>query len=134
MDICQRLKEVPVMARRPGKVDAHYYNLWCRVQKLSVPPLRLKLPGLKTMDLVMTGQCWVCVDASQNDIPVLAWAGFEAGERSAIHLPIACTLNYYHFAASAIHAKALCAMQAVLEDALANGTLGDLQRAGAPHA
>jgi len=61
---------------------------------------------------------WVCVDEQQNDLPILAWVEFEDKGRDALHLPIKCKLNYYHYAASKLRAHSLELMLDELEKRL----------------
>lgn len=51
-------------------------------------------------------------------MPVLAWIELEDHGRDAIHLPVKCKLNYYHFAASKIRAHSLELMEAAIEQKL----------------
>ena len=74
-------------------------------------PLRLELAGLKEMQMVLADRYWACVNTVHYDAPVLAWIEFAAENRAALHIPIACKLNYYHFAASALRARALAVME-----------------------
>jgi hypothetical protein len=114
-----RLADMPVYAQRPDAIDAAHYNLWRRARSRFGTPLRLVLPGLKGMALILDDHAWACVDASQNDLPVLAWVELEDAGRDAIHTPVPCQLNYYHFAASALRARVLDLMARELEARLA---------------
>lgn len=114
-----RLDEVPVYAQRPDAIEARVYNLWRRARHRLGSPLRLDLPGLSGMQLILDEHEWIVVDARQFDLPVLAWVEFEDAGRDAIHPPVPCKLNHYHFAASRLRARALELMVQELETRLA---------------
>jgi hypothetical protein len=110
-----RIDEMPVYKQQDTEVEAKLYNLWRRA-KLHFPlPVRLPLPGLKNLVLVLEEHEWVCVDESLNDFPVIAWLEFEDKARDALHEPVKCKLNYYHYAASMICDDVLALMDELLE-------------------
>ena len=110
-----RIEEMPVYKQHDAEVEAKLYNLWRRA-KLHLPvPIRLPLPGLKNLVLVLEDHEWVCVDESLNDFPVAAWLEFEDKARDALHEPVKCKLNYYHYAASIICDDVLSLMNELLE-------------------
>ncbi len=98
---------MPYMAQRKGCLEAAVFNKW----RLAIPRLGnridIALLGLKSMHFVLTPNFWVVVDAVNCDVPIIAWLDFNIADRTDLHKPIPCTLNYYHFAASAIRARAL---------------------------
>ncbi len=112
------LDGVPVFAERTDEVEARLYNLWRRARLHLELPLRLPLPELTGMVMLLDERGWVCVDERLNDVPVLAWIEFEDRHRDALHLPVRCRLNYYHYAASKIRAEALAELEAVLDAAV----------------
>ncbi len=113
-----RVGEVPVYAQRPDEVRASFYNRWRRA-KLHWPcPIRLELPLQPNVAMILEEREWVCVDTRQNDLPILAWVEFEDHNRDALHLPVPCKLNYYHFAASRLRAGVLEAAEKALEERL----------------
>jgi len=115
-----RVGEVPCYARRPDQVDAGLYNLWRRA-RLHLPlPIRIPLPEQAGVAMIVEEREWVCVNVRQNDLPILAWVEFEDENRSALHTPVRCQLNYYHFAASRYRAMALQVMAEELEQRLRN--------------
>ena len=117
-ELDERLARMPVMAQRDDLIEAQIYNLWRRARARWGAPMRLVLPGLKEISLVLTDNYWVCVDTVRFDAPVLAWVDFEVAERNALHTPIACKLNYYHFAASAVRGRTLDLMTQQLAERL----------------
>ncbi|NQV84814.1 MAG: hypothetical protein HQ494_13460 [Rhodospirillales bacterium] len=118
VDMDARLADMPIMAQRPDHLDAATFNIWRRARGRWGHPLRLDGLGLKQMELILCDRYWVCVDAFQHDCPILAWVDIEDSGRSSLHEPIACNLNYYHFAASALRGPVLKAMQDCLSERL----------------
>ena len=110
-----RLDEVPVYASRPDRIEARHYNLWRRARKRFGRPLRLELPGVSGMELILDDSEWVVVDVRQFDLPILAWVDFQDTGRDALHAPVPCTLNFYHFAATRFRAKVLDILEQALE-------------------
>ena len=107
-----RLDRMPVMAQRDSHIEASAYNVWRRARSVWGAPMKMILP--KINELHLTDSYWVVVDLSRHETPVLAWVEMEDKNRTAIHEPISCKLNYYHFAASAIRAKSLVLMEDIL--------------------
>jgi len=66
------------------------------------------------MVMILESDEWVCADVRQNELPVLAWVDFEDQGRDALHEPVKCRLNYYHFAASKLRLSVLAEMEQVL--------------------
>ena len=114
----ERLADMPIMAQRPAKIDAEIFNLWRRYRQLPGAETRFKLAGLKSLRFILGKTYWVIADSANYDAPVIAWIDFDISARSGLHEPMACKLNYYHFAASAVRAKALDLMAKTFEDSL----------------
>lgn len=57
---------------------------------------RFALTGLRSLEAVLEDDAWICVDASLNDYPVLAWMDFAVAGRDNLSTPIPCTLCTYH--------------------------------------
>jgi hypothetical protein len=102
-----RIHDMPALARRPDRLEAEHYNLWRRARRYLACPIRLPLEGMHGVELILEADAWVCVNTLQNDLPILAWTEFEDAHREAIHTPVPCQLNYYHFAASKYRARVL---------------------------
>jgi len=113
-----RVGEVPVYAQRPDEVSAALYNLWRRARLHWSCPIRLQLPAQPGVVMILEEREWVCANMLQNDLPILAWVEFEDRNRNALHLPVPCKLNYYHFAASRLRAGVLEATERALEEKL----------------
>jgi len=115
-----RINDMPVYAARADQVDASLYNLWRRARLHLEIPLRIELPGLKQMVLVLDDDSWVVVDQCQYDLPVLAWVGFQDTGRTALHRPVTCTMNFYHYMASHLRKKVLIHMGEALQERLSD--------------
>jgi len=115
VDMDARLADMPVMARRDDHLDADVFNIWRRARNRWGSPMRLEGIGLKQMEMILTDRYWVCVDAIRHDCPIIAWVDIDDIGRNSLHEPIPCKLNYYHFAASAVRARALERVKEILE-------------------
>lgn len=102
-----RLKDLPAFSSAPTTVDASHFNLIRRAVMKSREPIRITLNNMPHVDMIIDEDSWVCVDRSNNDLPIVAWLEFETENRSALHTPIRCSKNYYHFAAGKVAADAL---------------------------
>ncbi|HQR52551.1 MAG TPA: hypothetical protein PLZ79_04725 [Burkholderiales bacterium] len=111
-------EDCPAFASRADKVAARPYNLWRLAGRRLGLPLRFALPGLKGLELVLTDAAWICVDPHLNDMPIIAWTGFQVAERATLHRPIACELKYFHFGASMVRARVLELMETLLDERL----------------
>jgi len=97
-----RIDDVPKLKTEPTMVTGPVFNQ-ARLALLRLEnPLRIKLPGLRSMDILMDGQAWVCVDRSLYDLPVLAWTDFAHEDRNNLHSPVNCLLHFYHIHADLI--------------------------------
>lgn len=110
-----RIADVPALTQRDAEVTAVLYNLSRRAKLHFGTPIRISLPAFPGFTMVVEDYVWVCVDERQNDLPVLAWVDFEDEGRDALHVPVKCKLNFYHFAASKVRAYALDFMLENLE-------------------
>jgi len=97
-----RIEDVPKLKTEPAQIEGPLYNQ-ARLALLRLKnPLRLKLPGLRGMDVLLDSQAWVCVDRTLYDLPVLAWTDFDHTKRDSLHKPTRCLLHYYHIHADLI--------------------------------
>ncbi len=110
-----RVHEVPYYVQRSTEVPAPLYNLWRRARMRLSLPIRIEFPDRPGVAMILEEEEWICADTRRNDLPILAWIEFEDRERSALHLPVRCKLNYYHFAASRYRARSLEVMKQELE-------------------
>ncbi len=114
-----RIDDMPVYESREDKVEASLYNLWRRARAHKLLPARFNLFHSPQMVVLIESNSWVVVDQNQFDLPMLAWVDFQDKGRSSIHTPVACTLNFYHFMATSLRAKALKKIADGLEQMLA---------------
>ena len=97
-----RLEGIPRYKTLTTSVPASMYNE-VRLALLRLnDTIRFPITGLRTLQLILDKDTWVVVDASLNDVPVLAWTGFEAVQRDNLHEPISCKLYMYHAHATII--------------------------------
>ena len=113
-----RHNEVPILDRRPGNVDANYFNQAKTTLKRVREQIRFKIPTLNHLDLIVQEDAWIVVDRVLNDIPIVAWTDFQTEGRDSLHEPIPCEIRLYHFAARMILKTTLDAMEAILGQSL----------------
>ena len=119
MPFYTRHNEVLILDRRPGSVDAHYFNQAQTALKRIGHQIRFKIPTLNHLDLIVQEHDWVVVDRVLNDIPVVAWTDFQVEGRDNLHEPISCEVRLYHFAARMVLKTTLDAMEDILGQSLA---------------
>lgn len=107
-----RLNEIPTLKSLPGTVEAARFNRVRLALTRLENPLRIALPGLRSMDFILENQVWAIVDRNHNDIPVVAWTDFE--HRATLHQPIHCVVRVYHLHADAITEQALQKLDNIL--------------------
>lgn len=113
-----RLQDVPVLKTLVTTVEAKYFNR-VRLGLLRLEnQLRFELPRLRSLDLLMDEEIWLCVDRSMNDLPVLAWMDFAIKERQALHEPVRCQLRFFHSHANIIAKTILEDMDKLLAERL----------------
>ena len=115
-----RINDMSVYAAQTDQIEASLFNLWRRARLHLNMPLRIELPGMKQMVLIVEDDSWVVVDQCQYDLPVLAWLDFQDAGRTTLHLPVVCTMNYYHYLASHLRKKVLARMCEALEARLSD--------------
>ncbi|MDQ7014898.1 MAG: hypothetical protein Q9N68_00800 [Gammaproteobacteria bacterium] len=113
-----RIDNMLVYLAEVEQVDAALYNLWRRAKLNLNVPLRIELSVLRSMVLIVEEDDWVLVDAKQDDLPVLAWINFQDQGRSALHTPVTCTLNHYHFMAAQLRERVLALLFEELDQRL----------------
>ena len=115
-----RIENVPKLKTERMLIDGARYNQ-VRLGLLRLEnPLRLKLTGLRGMDIILDDTTWVCVDRTMYDLPVLAWTDFENSNRNGLHEPVHCQLHFYHIHADLIIETVLATMTSVLTQLLKN--------------
>jgi hypothetical protein len=110
-----RHNDVPPMEVRHGRtVDARYYNHVQTALKKLGPEIRIRLTGLKHLDLIIQKDAWIVVDRVLNDVPVVAWTNFQVQHRESLHEPIVCEIRIWHALAGMILTRTLQAMDLLL--------------------
>jgi len=115
-----RIDNVPKLRTVPASINAELYNLIKLATIRIETPLRVRLPGLRTIDMVINKNTWVCLDRAMYDLPALAWTNINEERRDGLHKPVECQLHYYHIHANISASKILDSLYAVLEEMLAN--------------
>jgi len=108
-----------MLNRRPGNVDANYFNQAQTALKRVGEQIRFKVPKLNHLDLIIQEDAWIVVDRVLNDMPIVAWTDFQTEGRDNLHEPVPCEIRLYHFAALMILKKTLDAMDVILEQSQA---------------
>jgi hypothetical protein len=111
-----RLSDIPTLKSLPDSVSAARFNRVRLALSRLENPLRIELPGLRSMDFILENQVWAIVDRNHNDIPIVAWTDFEP--RTTLYQPIPCTMRIYHLHAGAIVDQALQKLDTILETRL----------------
>ena len=102
----------------PKVIEATTFNL-ARLALLRIAdPLRVSLTDHRCLDVILSPQQWLCVDACSEDQPILAWREFDMQHRDALHQPINCQLYLYHTHAGLIMGSARDGLAQVLTDLL----------------
>jgi len=97
-----RLKGIPRYKTLAASVPAALFNK-ARLALIRLQDsLRFPVPGLRTLHVLLDRDAWIVVDAGLNDVPVLAWTGFETAHRDNLHEPVRCELYLYHAHATII--------------------------------
>lgn len=91
-----KLEGIPRYSSRSTDVPAALFNeIRLSILRLD-ESIRFPIPGLRSLEVILDKETWIVVDASLNDVPVLAWVDFETEHRSNLHEPIKCKLYTYH--------------------------------------
>lgn len=114
-----RIENVPKLRTTPSSIDAKLYNLVRLTLIRADTPLRLRLPGLRTIDVVLNKNTWVCLDRAMYDLPALAWTNINEERRQGLHEAVDCQLHYYHIHANISASKVLDSLVMVLEEIVA---------------
>ena len=114
------LDGIPIYELSESTVSAEQYNFVLIALKRLKGNIRIELPRLRTLDLILEHDAWIVVDRSLNDIPVLAWTGFQVHHRDNLHQAIPCQLRLYHAHGKIIITKVIEAMNLILGERLAD--------------
>lgn len=126
-------RNFPVLESERAVISAQRYN---RV-RLSLSwldnPIRLELTGMHDLELILTGNAWLCIDTGLGNLPVLAWKDFRTGQRRSLHEPVSCRIDYYNLHAELIKDRVLEIMDRLLAARLQRrlqGRRGQVYRLG----
>jgi hypothetical protein len=75
-------------------------------------PLHVEIRGIKGLECFLDDHAWVFIDNFINDLPLLAWTGFEP--RESINAAITCELRLYHMHAGLLISRSLDALQTTI--------------------
>jgi hypothetical protein len=117
-----RSADMMAYEQKQVEVSAQIYNLWRRAKLHTNLPLRFPLTGYRGLVMLIDENEWLCADENQYDLPIICWFNFCDKGRDAIHLPVKCTQNLYHYAAHKICDSVLELMQNKLEALLSKHT------------
>jgi hypothetical protein len=107
------LRDIPPLRSVPYTLDAALYN-HVRLALLRIAnPLELELEKLG-IDMALENTCWVGNHCQQMSLPLIAWDGFDT-HRSALDVPVACTMHLYHHHSWLQMPKILTAMDEELQ-------------------
>jgi hypothetical protein len=124
MSAYTRHNEVLFLDSHRGTIDAKYFNIAQTALKRSRDPIRFKIPSLNHLDLLIQADAWIIVDRVLNDMPIVAWTGFNTQGRDNLHEPLACEVRLYHFAARMVMNTTFKAMQEILGQTLKEQATG----------
>lgn len=106
-----RHNEILILDRKPGHVEAQYFNVAQTALKRLGNQWRFRIPKLNHLDLILQEDAWIVVDRVLNDMPVAAWIDFQTEGRDNLHGPVSCEIRIYHFAARMVLQPTLDAME-----------------------
>ncbi len=90
------LPDLPILKSLPLRMEAvHYNNVFLALRRLG-EPLKLMLPGLRSFEVYLDRDAWVCFERTSEHPPLLAWTGFRGNARNGLYEPVPCRLLLYH--------------------------------------
>lgn len=113
-----KLEDATPLRSIPRSIDAPCYNTVRLALSRFPNPVVVELAPLR-VEFFLTRKSWVGRSVI-NGIPLLAWTGFEVPRR-ALHEPVPCQLNLYHFHAGLLMGSALDHVRVALEIRLTRG-------------
>jgi len=117
-----QIENVPKLRTVPASISAELYNKVLLAVLRHDAPLRIRLPGLRTIDVVINRNSWICLDRAMYDLPALAWSQINLEGRNALHIPVECELHYYHIHANISAHNVLNSLDFALKETLARVT------------
>ena len=120
-----RHNEIQFLDSHQDIIEAKFFNVAVTALKRSKEPIRFRIPGLSHLDLLIQPDAWIIVDRVLNDMPIVAWSGFNTAGRDNLHNPVSCEVRLYHFGARVVLNKTLNAMQEILGRTLKEEATGN---------
>lgn len=96
-----KLQNLPVYQNFTDTVDIDIYRQVTLLLSRHGHSLSIDLPGLRDLRLVLEKDAWICIDTLLDDLPVMAWTGFDKKSVFASD-SVECELIYYHSQAAVI--------------------------------
>lgn len=116
MDSIQlQLNTLPRYQTSSTNIEASFYNLIKLALLRKEQALRFSVNELKSLDVILTHDYWVCVDTSLNNIPVFAWTEFADKHRNSLHEAIPAKIYTYHAHAELIIEKVTNQIRAYID-------------------
>jgi hypothetical protein len=97
-----KLQNLPVYQNFTDEVDIELYRQVRLLLSRRGHSLNIDLPGLRDLRLVLEKDAWICIDTLLDDLPVMAWTGFDKKSVFAQDTNVKCELIYYHSQAAVI--------------------------------
>lgn len=120
-----RDREILPIRTIPKTIEAQRFNR-ARLALLRLgSPLRLRLSGLRGVDVILDHRIWLSVDRIQNDLPIMALTDFATANRSDLHTPVSCHLHLYHYHAGLVMSLIMDALDQALEERLFQLRVGE---------
>ena len=102
-----RVDDLPIMVQQTEQLAAKQFNdIRLGLLRLGAPH-RIKLEGLRSLDMLLDESEWIIVDREMDDLPIIAWREFGTGKRTDLNSPISSTVLYFHIHADLVKNKAL---------------------------
>ncbi len=117
-------RNFPVLESERAVISAQRYNRVRLALAWLDNPARLELTGMHDLELILSDTAWLCIDTGLGNLPVLAWKEFRLAERTGLHEPVACRIDYYNLHAELIKERVLEIMDRLLAARLQRRKVG----------
>ena len=108
-------RHIPIRVRTRQLAKEDYNGVRIGILRLG-NPLQVEIKGIRGLECVLDDHAWVFIDNYINDMPLLAWTGFEP--RDSINAAITCELRFYHMHAGLLISRSLDALQLTIRTLL----------------
>lgn len=102
----------------PKSIEAATYNHVRLALKRISRPLRVEIPRHRGLEVILDADLWLCVDATAEDMPIMAWHEFATQGRDDLQAPVACTLELFHRCAGLVMGSVPDALNEALAELL----------------